>query len=329
MGAVQPFNPSTHSKVGRAFLPDNIKQEAEVLKKFLILFLTMNILIPSVFALDFDLSVDEDIRKNYNPTKIEDDASLPVLPGILTNPTGNNELPVANSVAKKSTVQNTTVKKVVQQKASVQSSPNNYAQPVPENIEGSHATLRAGTKINAKLTASISDRTKKGSKITFISKYPVSTTYFTIPSGTVFYGKVVDSHRPQLSGNGGLLVINIDSMIINDSIQPINAYITKAHFKKIFFNNIKGKRRYVKSVVNSIRPGQNFLIKMSRISSHQLSDGSTMILAPFSIASGLIVFGGNAFISPVLGLFGKGDSLYLPGGSNFEIKLQEDVIIYN
>jgi len=273
-----------------------------------------------VLALDFDLSVDDDIRKKYDPSKLEEDASLPVLPSILNNQTNSNQVPITNSITKKTT----TV-----QKATVQNTSNDFVQQVPKNLEGSYTHLRAGTKIKAKLTTSISDHSRKGSKITFISKYPVTTTYFTIPSGTVFQGVVVDSHKPQFSGNGGLLVINVNSMIINDSVQPINASITKANFKRIFFNNIKGKRKYITSVVKSMRPGQNFLSKMMKISSHQAGDGSTIILAPFSLVSGIIVFGGNVITSPVLGLFSKGDALCIPGGSNFEIKLLQDVYIYN
>ena len=289
------------------------------MKKFLILFLTMNILIPSAFALDFDLSIDEDIRRNYNPSKIDDDAALPVLPNILTNPAEIKEMPVATLSTKKSTIQNATIQKKL----------DTIIQPVPNNFEGSHATLKAGTKINAKLMANISDRSKKGFKIKFISRYPVSTTYYTIPKGTVFHGEVVDSHMPQLTGNGGLIVIKVDSMTVNDSIQPINATITRAHSKKIFFNNIKGKRRYINNVAKSIRPGTRFFSKMMGVTSRLANDGSSIIIVPFSITAGLIGFGANTIISPVLALFSKGDPIYIHGGSDFEIKLQEDVIIYN
>ena len=288
------------------------------MKKFLILFITINILITPALALDFDLSVDDEIRKNYNPSKIEEDASLPQLPSILTTPQ-KSYTPVSNTVTKNSTVQKTII----------QTQPSTSVKPIPKAAVGNFATIKTGTKIRAKLVTNISDRSKKGTKITFVSKYPVSTTYFTIPSGTVLQGEVVSSHKPQLTGNGGLLVINVNSMIINDSTQPINGYVTKANHKKIFYNKIKGKRRYVRSVAKSLKPGCHFFTKMMRVTSNLANDGSSMILTPFSVTAALVAIGTNTMVSPVLGLFHKGDTLYLPSGCDFEIKLAQDVFIYN
>ena len=55
----------------------------------------------------------------------------------------------------------------------------------------------------------------------------------------------------------------------------------------------------------------------------------TKILTPFSVVAGVIGFGANTIASPVLALFKKGDTLYLRSGSDFEIKLLQDVFIYN
>ena len=289
------------------------------MKKFLILFILINILITPALALDFDLSVDEEIRRNYNPSKLEEDVALLAIPSILSKPQSNYEVPVSNSVVQKSVIQ----------KSAIPDQPNKVTKPIQKTAEGNFATLKSGTKIRAKLITGISDGTRKGTKITFVSKYPVSTTYFSIPSGTVFQGEVIQSHKPQLTGNGGLLVINVNSMVINDSIQPINAYVTKANHKKIFFNNIKGKRKYVRSVIKATKPGCHFFTKMMNVTSHLASDGSSIVLTPFSVSAGVIGFGANAITAPVLGLFKKGDSINLKSGCDFEIKLAQDVFIYN
>ena len=54
-------------------------------------------------------------------------------------------------------------------------------------------------------------------------------------------------------------MIRVTSMSYNGRSFPVNAKITKANSKKIFFNNIKGKRQYWKGVANQIDKGEAFL----------------------------------------------------------------------
>lgn len=276
------------------------------LKKFIILLLIISFLGAPVLALELDTSIDDDIRRNYNPSKIDQDNPLPALPKVLIEP---------DYVAPK---------QIVVSKAQAKSIPSSLKTP-----KETYIVLKKGTKIKVRLQSAISDRTKKGTQIAFVSEYPVTTTYFTIPMGTVFKGEIVNSHKPQLSGNGGLVVVKIKSAVINDSIQPINAKVTKANSKKIFLNNIKGKRKYVSSMLKSTRPGRHFFRKMLGVTRNLAFDGSSIILTPFSLAAGVVALGGNVLVSPALAMFYKGSSLSIPADSRFEIKLVEDVFIYN
>ena len=57
-------------------------------------------------------------------------------------------------------------------------------------------------------------------------------------------------------------------------------------------------------------------------------EGSTLILSPFPVAYGTIVLGLNTLSSPVLALFSKGGRVNIPVGTEFVIKLREDVGLY-
>lgn len=272
------------------------------MKKILSLILIFNFLCLPVFAINFDTSIDDEIRKNYNPSKLEEDVNLPALPKNLDD---NVKIQKVNSYQ--------------------------YVQSYTgfSKAEQSYVLLKKGKKIRLKLLTGVSDRSPKGTKLTFISTYPVSTTYYTIPTGTVFKGYVLKSHGPQFTGNGGLIFININSMILNDEVQPISASVTEANSKMIFLNNIKGKRKYISSVFDSTKPGYRFLKKMLGVTSRLASDGSSAILMPFSLAFGILGYGSNVLISPALALFYKGNSIYIREGSEIEIKLLQDVFIYN
>lgn len=266
-----------------------------------------------VLALEFDTSIDDDIRKNYNPSRLNDEASLPALPKILktTNPTVNSKSTKVTQISKDLKI---------------------VAQPVISKTnltEGYYAIIKHGKKFKVRSLNNISDTFKRGTRVTFVSKYPVSSTYFTIPAGTIFKGEIISIHKPQFTGNGGLIVIRIDSVIINNEIQPINGFISKANSKKIFFNNIKGKRKYISSMLNSTKPGFHFFRKMLKVTANLATDGSSIVVSPFSLLVGCVAVAGNVIVSPVIAVFHKGNSIQIPAGSDFEIKLNEDVFIYN
>lgn len=286
------------------------------IKNYLILILAINLLCLPVIALDIDPSIDDEIRKNYNPNKSEEDMGLPSLPKVL-NESSSNIKPVVNQQQMSSaSLQKVNCSKPALRKASLYKEQN-------------FAILKQGTKIKVKLLNNVSDKTKRGTAVSFISLYPVTTTYFTIPMGTVFKGEVFNSHKPQLAGNGGLIVIKVNSVILNNQVKSIDACVTRANSRMIFFNNIKGKRKYLKSVVKSMKPGKHFFGKMMRVTAELASQGSAAILTPFSVAAGVIALGGNVIAAPVVGLMYKGGSISISEGSCFEIKLLQDVFIAN
>lgn len=291
------------------------------MKNFLILSLIINLLCSPVLALEFDTSIDDSIRKNYNPTKIEQDMALPTLPKIINDKAAKQPANTAKSQPQE------TLKPI--SKNEINSKASVYKQSVSKASGEEYAVLKKGTKIRVKLLTSISDRTKKGTKVKFVSKYPVSTTYYTIPMGTVFKGEIIKSHKPQFAGNGGLIVLKIDSAEIQNKTQSINALVTKANSKKIFFNKIKGNRRYGKSMLKAAKPGFNFFNKMMRVTINLAQDGSSIVLTPFSIIIGSVTLASNIIVAPAVAVFYKGSSINIPAGSDFEIKLSEDVFIYN
>ena len=268
------------------------------------------------FSLELDTSVDEEIRKNYNPSKLELE-SLPPLPSIKPNqpvskpPLEPIEIPESKPIGKLPPLTPADKK------------------PVVTKVDKSTAIrIKKGTKFTVKSSQTVSDASRAGARLSFVSQRAVTQRYITIPQGTVFKGEVYNSHLPQLSGNGGLIVIGVDSMVVKGSTVGIKAKITKANHKKIFFNNIKGKRMYWKGTANSLKPGTKFYKKMMRTTS-KLADGTfTVILTPFTVVAGVAVYAVNFVGSPLFGLFSKGGRISIPAGSEFEIKLLEDAYIY-
>lgn len=294
------------------------------LNRLIITFIIINLIqYPALAVLDIDMSVDQEIRRQYNPNKIENDL-LPPLPDNLKNdiPLKPN-FPTSQQNTAKTTTSNTGT------------SSTTKTNPIPlkeANIpkpKGQKLVLKRGTKFTVRLTSGISDRMSVGTKIYFRLSKPIRTKYFSLPENTRFVGVVVDSHTPQISGNGGLLVIKVDNVVINGRTQEINAKVTKANYKKIFFNNIKGKHSYWKSVEKSIKPGKRFYDKTWATTKKLANSNMTIIFSPFTLVAGVMVFGVNIIGSPLFAMFSKGGNLSIPANTPFELKLLEETTIYN
>lgn len=285
------------------------------MKKVIFLYLIILLSCQSCLAFDLDMTVDDDIRKNYNSGKLQHDMhtedtheSLPTLPNISKY----------NESAKNETQQ------TVKEEINVPAKEPDYT--VPKALSG-NIKIRKGTVINVVNSTKVNDRLAKGNTIKFYTKEPLVKKKYTIPANTVFYGEIIETHQPQITCNGGLVVIRVKKMIYKGQTIPINAYITRANDKMIFFNNIKGNRTYLKTTYQKGNWGRTMFNKMMTMTINLGGDGSTILLSPFPFAYGTICIGLNTLTSPICAFFSKGGHVSIPTGSQFKIKLLEDTFV--
>ena len=313
-------------------------------KKFWTIFLTLIFCILNcLFVNGADIVVDDSIH-NEIASKYELE-KLPDLPTNLQNetiddiftpnefdtkpdskytPQNNMSSQTSQTQSKPSNgvVQNTTPKQTVtQSQTETVQKPTNYAY-------GDVVKINKGKKFKVKNTANLSDSLRKGTVISFVSTQTETNKYITIPKGTTFKGIVEDSHTPNLTGNGGLLVIRVNKMIYNKRAYNINAKITIANQKHIFFNNIKGKHQYWKNAKKSTTKGKKIYDKMWAKTKKYFHPGIEIIISPIAFVTGTVVYAVNIAVSPVLAIFSKGGKLTIPKNSAFEIKILEDAVIY-
>ena len=269
-----------------------------------------------VFALELDTSVDDEIRRTYDPSKLEQ--TLPDLPK--TSPTQASKTPKSNPSTPPKT---TPVVPDAKPQIGVKKFDNEYKYDKSTAIR-----IKKGTKFRVKSNSVISDYLRTGAKVSFSSIKPVTQRYITVPEGTKFTAIVEDSHQPQMSGNGGLVVLMVDSITVNGQTRSVHGKITKANMKKIFFNNMKGKRSYWKGVANQIDKGENFYKKTRRTSSKLADNPVGIFISPIPVLTGMVVYAVNFAGSPLFALWSKGGRISIPAGSEFEIKLLEDVYLY-
>lgn len=281
------------------------------------------------YSLELDMSVDEEIRKNYNPSQLELDA-LPPLPET-KNSAPKSSQPVKTPTPKPVTNSQSSAPPKTVPETIYSNSTGRVKKSLPDTSVRNDLTaikIKKGTKFLVKSQTAVSDYSRAGANLTFVSQKLVTQRYVTIPAGTVFKGTVLESHQPQAAGNGGLIVIQADRIILNGSTHSINAKITKANGKKIFFNNIKGKHQYWKGVAKQVDKGENFYKKSRRASSKLADNPIGIIISPIPTIAGAAVYAVNLAGSPLFSIHYKGGHISLPAGTLYEIKLLEDLYMY-
>ena len=270
-------------------------------------------------AFDIDATVDDEIRKNYNPNQLINDVGIKqsaLEKKINSEPNTTNT--VDYNLPELPSITNSNYKPKQDQ------SPQTITY---QKYTGGNIKVKAGTSFNVMSDVSISDWQRKGTKVRFTSRGNTFGKDYTIPNGTVFLGEIIDSHQPQITCNGGLVVIKVDTMIYKNQKIPITAYITRANDKKIFFNNIKGQRTFWKTTWKKGNWGRVIFDKMLTTTVSLGAENSTLILTPFPFAYGTLCLGLNTITSPICAFFSKGEHISIPTGSLFRIKLVEDVMI--
>ena len=281
---------------------------------FLLIFMLITT-ISNAFSKDFDIdfSVDEKLQKKYNASALEQDVLPPLPPSYYEQDLEVEEDVTSNIKQEVKNETNTPAKTVVV--------------PAKTNISKLSAgtyKLFAGTKFMVKNSNAFSSSINKGAIVTFKTLYPQRVGKNEIPSGTTIKAVVENSHAPQLSGNGGLIELRAYEIIINGKAHQMNAKVILANNKKVFFNKIKGERKYIKNLSKPIVPANRFAGKMMKKTGKYINGGPKIILAPFTFISGTAALGGAIIVSPVVSLFSKGGKLYFPAGTTFNFKLIED-----
>ncbi len=295
-----------------------------MIKKIFIILIVWLLGIVPVGAFELDWSADDEIRQNYNPSKLEQEV-LPGLPSVLNeNP---NPQPFTTPVQKTAQPQVQAPPKTTIETDYSSGVKRVKAAKAVKNDSYSAARIRKGTKFKVKSRTSVSDWNTSGAQITFVSTAPVTQRYVSVPIGATFKAEIIDSHQPNAFGNGGLLKIKANQVILNGSAKPIDAKVIRANDKKVFLNNIKGKRGYMRGMGRAVDKGQKFYDKSRAISRKLSNNPIGSILSPVPTVVGGVGYTLNLVVSPISAIWSKGDHITIPSGANYVIKLKEHAYI--
>ncbi len=273
------------------------------MKKIVCLFSLLIFSALSAYSYELDTSFDNEVRTKYNVEELNecnaDKIVLPKLPDLPDDYEGNiPSLPETPAV--------------------------NY-QYFSENYTGAVKILKSGARFLVVNNKKITDTFPKGTVVTFYSIEDINYKGITIPQGTMFRGKIVSSHTPQMTGNGGLIKIEIDELSYDKMMYKIDTVISKADDKRVFNGNIKGKRQYWSNVKRANKFGIQTNKKMHKLGREIGQCPVVGVVGVVPKAVGTVVATGNGVVSPFIAVFKKGAHSVIRRGTIFEIKLTKDV----
>ncbi len=280
-----------------------------------------------------DDSIHNEIKKEYD---LDNLPPLPKTSGEAKTIENKKTAPFIESVPIKYTSSKKTAPKEIKKTHTKETKPKEYKKVISQQktfvtqteYNNRSIKLNSGKTFDVKLMNTISSKSRVGTNVVFASIKPQTFKYITIPIGTMFYGKIVNAHSAQYTGNGGLIVVKVHSIKYKNKIYPLEAKVTLADDKHIFFNNIKGKRMYLKNMYKKTSYGRKTIKRTYKSSKNLTKDPYTFILSPFPLCFGVLTYGVNAVISPVLAIFTKGMDITIEQNAKFKIKMIDDTYIY-
>jgi hypothetical protein len=269
-----------------------------------------------VIAVEADDSIDSAIKREYNTS------NLPALPK--TSPKSVEPDNIFYKQEHSNTIKQTISSPQQPTTTPIPAQTTKYIEKeipkIPQKINVKTSKVKYGQKFKVKINTAVSDKTQKGTKVTFTTEAPVVSKIVTLPTGTIIYGTVVNSHSPQALGNGGLVSIKADYIVYQGKTSYCEGNITNLNHKTVLFNNIKGDNGYFKGIYRTTKAGRTFYAKSVKVSK-KLWNGPFAIISPITYLPGATFLVLNSTAAPFIAIFSKGDRVNISKGTKATIKL--------
>ena len=241
-------------------------------------------------------SLDKDENKDKNITLIEDNriASCPIKNDILMNRVGTVDA-------------------------------FKHAYKCLDGKELDAIVLEKGKTFNVKSLKPMSFESATGTKVEFESIYDERIFLSKEPSKLLFKGEVIKNKPPRKGGGSGTLKVKLTGLQVENVTYPIEAYISKMNKKGVLFGAVAGPSRYRDNLANTVNKGtinNYYNYDPCNVVAHECVSNA---VKPFYFITGAALQTADLLLAPMVAFFAKGNEVYIPEGTEFEIKLEEAV----
>ena len=185
--------------------------------------------------------------------------------------------------------------------------------------------IEKGRTFEVKSLQPMSYESSTGTEVVFESIYPEKIFISKDPMKLIFKGEVIKNTPPRKGGSSGTLKVVINGVKLESIVYPAEAYISKMNKRGLMFGAIVGPSIYKDNLSDTANNGViNNYYNMDPCS--KATDECVGAVAkPFYFLSGALLHTVDLFLAPVVAFFAPGKEVYIPEGTEFEIKLEKDI----
>lgn len=195
-------------------------------------------------------------------------------------------------------------------------------------LEGRELTaviLEKGRKFDVKSVQSMSYKSTSESEIRFVSIYHERLFLNKDPVKLEFIGVIVKNKPPRKGGGSGTLKVKITGIKIENIVYPAEAYISKMNKKGVMFGAVAGPSKYKDNLTNTVNAGtiNNYygMDPCDKVANECVNNA----VKPFYFITGAAMQTADLILAPIVAFFSPGNEIFIPEGTEFEIKLEGDV----
>lgn len=195
-------------------------------------------------------------------------------------------------------------------------------------LEGRELTaviLEKGRKFEVKSRQPLSFESATGTEVEFESIFPERIFLSKDPEKIIFKGEVIKNKPPRRGGGSGTVKVQITGMQIENVTYPAEAYISKMNKKGVLFGAVSVPSIYKDNLSNTVNNGviNNFHnFDPCNVVAQECVNNA---VKPFYFLTGAALQTADLFLAPLIAFFATGNEVYIPEGTEFEIKLEEAV----
>ena len=268
------------------------------------------------------LAVPKDITKDDKTEPSDENNSLPPAQNLADWYEKENKTKVINLVDEAETAACPENPILVQRSGTVETFKSAY-----KCLAGKELTammLEKGRTFEVKSMQPMSYEATGGTEVQFESLYPERVFMQREPVKLVFTGEIVKNKPPGKGGSSGTLKVMIKNVKLENITYPAEAYITKMNKKSVLFGAVAGPSNYRDNLADTANNGTIHTIYKDPCKT--TADECVHTAAkPFYFLTGALLQTADLFIAPIIAFFVPGNEVYIPEGTEFEIKLENDI----
>jgi hypothetical protein len=196
------------------------------------------------------------------------------------------------------------------------------------NIELDTLKIEKGRKFIVVSDRVLDAKSKAGLPVQFESVQKEYISYDKSPSKIIFKGRIERTAGPRFAGKSGTVKIKLEKISIDNITYPVNALISKVNDKNVMFNTLASRPIFIANLADTANNGSINSDWKDPCVNHLCETGN-LYKKPIVFLGAAALQTADLLLSPVTALFKKGDNVYIPEKTYFEIKMNKDIFVLN